>query len=89
MASHRYTYSSGVKAVEAEKHGRDMAEKRYGPLQNRDGAAPPKDQSRVQATGDAGAAGAPPKKYPHDVPANSWSRGQGEQKPGYIRRSKR
>jgi hypothetical protein len=86
MASHRYSMS-GLDVQELEQHGRETADKRYGPLQNRDGAKPPADRSQVQGCGDPASAGVPAKGYPRDVPNTGWLRGKNEDattKPGYV-----
>src|SRR5215813_12957022 len=44
---HRYTYSSGIKAVETEKWGRNKAYSRYGVPEYLDGAPRPPDNSRL------------------------------------------
>jgi hypothetical protein len=86
MTSNKHRYSmSGLDVQEQEQHGREMADKRYGPLANRDGASPPKDASWVQAAGDASAAGVPSDKSFND--ASGWVRGANEdatKRPGYI-----
>ena len=69
---HRYTYSSGVKAVEENKWGRATAERRYGPLQYKDGASPPPDRSYPQ---DPEAK--PGSDWRDDSP-NTWVRGFGK-----------
>jgi hypothetical protein len=43
---HRYTYSTGVKAVEEQKWGRDTAARRYGELKRPDTRPP--DRSEPQ-----------------------------------------
>jgi hypothetical protein len=82
---HRYHYTAGIDALESEKAGREMAEKRYGPLSHRDGAAPPKDQSQVQAAGNASAAGVPSVR---SNDSSGFVRGAGEdasRRPGYLK----
>jgi hypothetical protein len=79
---HRYRMS-GLDVQEQEQHGREMADKRYGPLQNRDGAKPPADRSQVQGCGDPASAGVPADKTFNDT--KGWVRGAGEtaeNKPG-------
>ena len=74
-AKHRYRYSSGIKAVETEKHGRTTARQRYGPLKYADGAPPPKDLSAPQKLGDPQTNLRGPS---NDVKENSWLRGGGK-----------
>jgi hypothetical protein len=69
--SHRYTYSSGVKAQEVEKWGRDTAARRYG--EPRSPNMKPKDMSQPQDPVDQ----AGDKTY-NDVSKSSWLRGGGE-----------
>jgi hypothetical protein len=76
---HRYTYSAGIDALESEKAGREMAERRYGPLSHRDGTLPPADRSEPQALGDRSNLRAP--DYPRDA-SNNWVRGRGESAEG-------
>jgi hypothetical protein len=76
---------SGLKVEETEKWGRDAARSRVGEPRDFHGAAPPKDESRVQATGDAAAAGAPADRTFND--SSGFVRGRGEnaeRRPGYI-----
>jgi hypothetical protein len=77
---HRYSMS-GLDVVEEWKWGRDTADKRYGPLQNRDGAAPPSGKlQKPQAPEDRHAPG-------YDNDAKGWVRAAGERaenKPGYL-----
>ena len=81
VSKHRDTYTAGIKAVEAEKHGRDVARARYGTPEYEHGAPRPPDLSKTQSAGDASAAGVPEKGYPRDAP-NNWVRGKGESAEG-------
>ena len=72
---HRMTYSSGIKAVEREKWGRDAARARYGSLEYGDKGAPSppianKPQHRENRQDLP--------KYDNIVPSNSWLRGGGK-----------
>jgi hypothetical protein len=68
---HRLTYSGGVKAVEAEKWGRQTARSRYGKLEQPD--MTPKDGSFPQFKEEQ-----PTSRNPGEIPVNSWLRGGGE-----------
>ena len=73
--AHRYTYGGGVKAVEMEKHGRDLARQRYGALKYENGAPQPKDQHAPQRLGDSNNLQGP--GYDNDH-AKDWVRGFGK-----------
>ena len=77
--AHRYTYSSGVKAVEEGKWGRDTAARRYGEIQSPD--MKPKDASQPQKLGDS--SNLQDKGYANEVPESSWLRGGGKGGEGY------
>jgi hypothetical protein len=70
---HRYTYSSGIKAVEEQKWGRSKAYERYGVPEFLDGAPNPPDNSRIQSKEFAQGKG-----YHNDTPSDSWLRASGE-----------
>jgi len=71
-----YSYSSGIRAVEEQKWGRETARSRYGSLQYENGAPQPKDQSHPQRLGDSNNLQGP--GYSNDVPEDSWLRGGGK-----------
>jgi hypothetical protein len=77
---HRYTYSSGIKAVETSKWGEAEARKRYGSPEH--GAPQPKGSPFPKDP-----EGRPGAKNYNDHP-NDWVRGKGESAegmPGYGR----
>jgi hypothetical protein len=81
---HRYTYSSGIKAVEEQKWGRSKAYERYGEPDYLHGAPQPPDNSRVQSKEFAQGPG-----YHNDTP-NDWRRAAGEDattKPGFDKQN--
>jgi len=86
--SHRYKYSSGVKAVETSKWGANTAAKRYGDLRQPD--MKPKEQSAPQRLGDSSNLQGPGYANEHK---EDWVRGfskggveSAEGKPGYDNR---
>jgi hypothetical protein len=82
MATSKHRYGmSGFQVTETEKHGRQMAQERYGVPQYRDSPpADPPDESRPQARDDRrGKSG--------EVPPRLWLRGGGkggESNPNFV-----
>ena len=81
MATKQRYSMSGLPVEEQEKHGRQMADKRYGPLEYQfDAPAPAPDYSYVQDCGDKwGYSGNRPRGYEND--AAGWVRGAASGKP--------
>jgi hypothetical protein len=73
---HRYSYSGGVKAVDSQKWGRQVARERYGSLDYQNGAPRPPDKHAPQAPTDKQAPG-----Y-SNIHRNDWIRGAGESAEG-------
>jgi hypothetical protein len=74
LSKYRNSYSGGVRALNESRWGQATAERRYGPLQYRDGAPAPKDQSGPQRLGDPNNLQGP--KYHNNT--SGWVRAEGE-----------